>query len=351
MKSPAALESLVTTLSSQTNPELAMQKAVGGGMRGSTFSVQLPLRPNEDGDYTDASFLTAGGVLPYGTAGSPGGYFAVASSRIDTVKTELGDTVADGAVVGYESEVVGALNETRWYGTGVLLPDDSVIVFSGGDRDGVSAPGVEFPRKTAERFDPRTKTWTQMAEANQPRTYHNTALLMPDGRVLVGGHAPISTLYINNIDLSMFGVSPNDGRDPSFEIFTPPYVFNPNRPVLEAILNPQETDSETGKPIMHQFQPGETVRLRMGAEAKKGNIDSVTLVRHTAMTHLIDGDQRSIVIPQEDLSVDGNVVSFDIPEQATVIPEGAYMMFVRTKQADDSLLPSESLSAMIKHGS
>lgn len=350
MKSPQALESLVSTLTSTSNPELAVQQAVGGGMRGSTFSVQMPLRPNENGDYTDASFLTAGGVLPYGTVGSPGGYFAIAASRIDTVRTELADNVADASIVGYESEVVGALNETRWYGTGVLMPDDSVIVFSGGDRDGVAAPGVEFPRKTAERFDPRTKTWSQMAVANQPRTYHNTALLMPDGRVLVGGHAPISTLYINNIDLSMFGLSPNDGRDPSFEIYTPPYVLNPNRPVLEAILNPQGSDPQSGKAFMHQFQPGENVRLRMDEKTKMNNVDSVTLVRHTVMTHLIDGDQRTIVIPKENLSLDGNVVSFDIPDQATVIPEGAYMIFVRTKQADDSLLPSESLSVMIKHG-
>jgi len=189
MKSPQALQKLLSTVTTG-NPEQTLQKVVGAGMRGSTFSIMMPLRPNAQGQYKEASFLTAGGVLPLVGLTSPGGYVAVAASRIDTVKTE-GDNIVD-----YQSEVTGSLNETRWYGSGVLMPDDSVMVFSGGDRDGVAAPGVEFPRKTAERFDPVTKKWTQMAVANKPRTYHNTALLMQDGRVLVGGHAPISTLYL-----------------------------------------------------------------------------------------------------------------------------------------------------------
>jgi len=343
MKSPQALQKLLSTVTTG-NPEQMVQKVVGSGMRGSTFSIMMPLRPNAQGQYKEASFLTAGGVLPLVGLTSPGGYVAVAASRIDTVKTE-GDKIVD-----YQSEVTGSLNETRWYGSGVLMPDDSVMVFSGGDRDGVAAPGVEFPRKTAERFDPVTKKWTQMAVANNPRTYHNTALLMQDGRVLIGGHAPISTLYLKNINLAAFGFSPNDGRDPSFEIYTPPYVTNPNRPQLIGFAGGNATPVGNGKTMMREFRKGQQVTLEMAPGTDMSKIDSVTLVRHTVTTHLTDADQRTVVIPKGQLSMSGQSVRFTIPDQAAVVPQGAYMTFVRTKQADNSLLPSKSVSFMLKHG-
>ncbi|MAG81172.1 MAG: DUF1929 domain-containing protein [Limnobacter sp.] len=343
MKSPQALQKLLSTVTTG-NPEQTLQKVVGAGMRGSTFSIMMPLRPNAQGQYKEASFLTAGGVLPLVGLTSPGGYVAVASSRIDTVKTE-GDNIVD-----YQSEVTGSLNETRWYGSGVLMPDDSVMVFSGGDRDGVAAPGVEFPRKTAERFDPVTKKWTQMAVANNPRTYHNTALLMQDGRVLIGGHAPISTLYLKNINLAAFGFSPNDGRDPSFEIYSPPYVNNPNRPNLIGFAGGNATPAGDGKTMMREFRKGQQVTLQMAPGTDMSKIDSVTLVRHTVTTHLTDADQRTVVIPKTQLSVTGQSLRFTIPDQAAVVPQGAYMTFVRTKQADGSLLPSKAVSFMLKHG-
>jgi hypothetical protein len=343
MKSPQALQQALSTVTT-SNPEQLVQKVVGSGMRGSTFSVMMPLRPNAQGQYKDASFLTAGGVLPLVGATSPGGYVAVASSRIDTVKTDGNN------ITSYESEVTGSLNETRWYGSGVLLPDDSVMAFSGGDRDGVAAPGVEFPRKTAERFDPVTKKWTQMAVANNARTYHNTALLMQDGRVLVGGHAPISTLYTKNINLAAFGFSPNDGRDPSFEIYSPPYVSNPNRPVLIGFAGGNGTAKGNGKTEMRQFNKGQQVTLEMAPGTDMGKIDSISLVRHTVTTHLTDADQRTVIIPRNGLTITGTSVRFNIPDQAAVVPQGAYMTVVRTKQADGSLLPSKAVSFMLKHG-
>nr|WP_306815289.1 galactose oxidase-like domain-containing protein [Limnobacter parvus] len=343
MKSPQALQKVLSTITTG-NPEQMLQKIVGAGMRGSTSSTMLPLRPDADGKYTQASFLTAGGVLPLVGLTSPGGYVAVAASRIDTVKTN-GDQIVD-----YQSEVTGSLNETRWYGSSVLMPDDSVMVFSGGDRDGVVAPGVEFPRKTAERFNPVTKKWTQMAVANNPRTYHNTAILMPDGRVLVGGHAPISTLYLKNINLAAFGLSPNDGRDPSFEIYSPPYVTNPNRPVLVGFQGGNNVPAGDGKTMLKQFTKGQNVTIQMAGGTDMGKLDSVTLTRHTVTTHLVDADQRTVVIPKDKLTINGNNVTFKIPDQAAVVPQGAYMVFARTKAADGSLLPSKSVSFMLTHG-
>ncbi len=347
MKTPGALMTAFQKLN-VTDPAAAVQKVLGSGMRGSTSSTMLPLVPDADGKYRNASFLTAGGVLPVVAAGSPGSYVAVASSRIDTVKTELADTPKNAKVIEYDSEITGSLSEARWYGTNVLLPDDSVMIFSGADRDGVAAPGVEFPRKRAERFDIKTKRWTPMATANNARTYHNTAILMQDGRVLVGGHAPISTLYIRNINLAAFGFGPNDGRDPSFEIYSPPYVGNKERPVLTGFAQAAEIDPATGKPFVRTANLGGTLSV-VTAKNAGAQLDSIALVRHTVMTHLIDGDQRSVIIPKSAISVNGNTLSFNLPTQKAVLPQGAYMVFVRIKDAKGNVLPSEGLSFMVTH--
>ena len=46
----------------------------------------------------------------------------------------------------------------------------------------------------AELWDPKTGQWTTMASMRVPGMYHSTALLLPDGRVLVaGGGDPEST--------------------------------------------------------------------------------------------------------------------------------------------------------------
>src|SRR5207237_301886 len=139
--------------------------------------------------YTKAEFLTAGGVLGYGTMESPSSYFSVPYSRIETMAIE------SDAALRHSSRLTGNLNDARWYSAAVLLPDGSVMAFNGSDRDAVDFPGIECAIQRAERFDPATETWHPMAVSNRPRTYHDSAVLLPDGTVLVGGHAPLPTLY------------------------------------------------------------------------------------------------------------------------------------------------------------
>lgn len=226
----------------------------------------------------------------------------MAQSRIDRITTT-------GDRIDYESRLTGPLNQPRWYGTNVVMPDGSVMVFSGGTRDGVVAPGLEGPLMTAERFDPESGTWTEMATANRPRTYHNTALLLADGRVLIGGHAPINTAYLSHISFEDFGLAPNAGRDPSFEIYTPPYAMRNDRP---EILSAPETLT-TGQGFSVQVDDPE-------------NIDKVLLIRRTVMTHLIDGDQRAIELPIQ--SRNGRNLRLTMPDTHNVVPAGKYMLFV-----------------------
>lgn len=292
-----------------------LRMAIAGGMRGSTSSTMLPLKPNANGEYTDVELLTAGGVPSYAVLTNPGGYLPTDQSRIDRITT-------NGDDIGYESRLTGSLNQPRWYGTNVLMPDGSVMVFSGGNRDGVVAPGLEGPIRTAERFDPETSTWTEMATGHRARTYHNTAVLMEDGRVMIAGHSPINTAYLTFVDLQDFGLAPYDGRDPSFEIYTPPYAMRDDRPeILSAPRN---------------LTIGDRFNIKVD---QVDQIDRALLIRRTVMTHVIDGDQRAIELIME--KGNGNKLTLKMPDNHNVVPAGEYMLFV-SKDTNEGRVPSVS---------
>lgn len=310
----ALIEQLGRVLGFAVDPD-ALSAAIGSGFRGSTSSIMLPLEPDQSGAYSKAEFLTAGGVLGAVLIPSPGAYLATTLSRIDTVTNDLSTS----------SRLTGDLREPRWFSTSVLLPDGSVMAFSGADRDEVVLPGLGVPTRYAERFDPVTETWTRMAARGNPRTYHNSATLLPDGRVLVGGHAPINTAYLSSI--SVPGFSPNDGRDPSFEIYSPPYVFRSDRPTIGS--------------APAQVSPGSTFTI---STPQATSIGKVLLIRKTAATHTIDGDQRAVSL--RIVSRTSNSVRVAMPASSAVVPAGPYMLFVG-RSTSSGIVPSTSKAVTV----
>jgi hypothetical protein len=285
------------------------------GFRGSSFSIMLPLKPNGSGDYTKAEFLSAGGVAGV----TPGSYFSVPTSTITTI-------VADKQV-SMDTHATGDLTEPRWYSSAVLLPTGEVAIFSGANRDEVVGPGTGNAIRRAELFDPETETWRPLADAHHERTYHNTAALLPDGRILVGGHSPITTLYGAHGTLAD-GFSPNEGHDPTFEIFSPPYLFWGPRPKITA------ADSSIAW--------GTTTTIHTDVPADQ--IESVVLVRNTTITHLVDGDQRTVELRIVGRS--GNSLTVATPPTGNVAPPGPYMLFVNEK-TDRGLVPSVSAQVFV----
>jgi hypothetical protein len=290
------------------------------GFRGSSFSIQLPLRPDAAGRYTKTRYLAAGGVLGIPLP-SPGDYVATKDSVVTTVDTSAGDAIS--------TRQVGDLNQPRWYSTGVLLPTGDVMAFSGADRDEVATPGTEFPVKQAELFDHETETWKPMATATRARTYHNTAVLLPDASVLVGGHATIPTLYLNNTTLPGGLTAPN-GRDPSFERYTPPYLSCGPQPVI------RKADSEVGY----------GGRFSVDVDVPASAVKSVVLVRNPTLTHLVDGDQRNVELPV--VARSGHRVTVAGPPDGNVAPPGPYMLFVNVRGAAcGKLVPSRAAQTFV----
>lgn len=289
------------------------------GFRGSTFSVELPLQPDANGQYTKASFLTAGGVL----APTPGSYFGIPQSDIATIDTTGGqDTLS--------SHSTGSLNNGRWFSSGVLLPTGQVLAVSGSDRDDVVSPGVEIPVKQLELFDPASETWKPVASQANGRTYHNSAALLPDGRVLIGGHAPISTLYTRDTTVPG-GFANHDGRDPSFQIYSPPYLFYGSRPSI------------TSAPSAVCYARGFNITTTTPAD----QIKSVLMIRYTAATHVVDGGQVAVNLPIT--ARQGNTIQIAAPPAGNVAPPGPYMVFVNG-QTPKGLAPSTAAQVSVQAG-
>ena len=101
-----------------------------------------------------------------------------------TKATELFDEAAPGA--GWRA---GApLNTGRAHHNTVILPDRSLATFGGGYGDVGGDQWVSGPEhKTVELYDPASGRWRLGPAQAENRSYHSTAVLLPDGRVMSAG--------------------------------------------------------------------------------------------------------------------------------------------------------------------
>jgi hypothetical protein len=271
------------------------------GARSGSFSVLMPLKP----PYKEATILVGGGTL----GSSPGSYVANDFTEFVTVK--------DGA----SSSVEGPpLTTRRWYSSGVLLPDGNVVAVSGADRDEVVLPGSETPVKQPEMFN--GKEWVPLANAGRVRTYHNSAILLPDGSILVGGHSPINTGYGAKGDNTAEAVTgTNNLKDPSLEILKPPYLFRGARPKITRV--------QSGVKWGESFDIG---------VKKADGVKKVVLSRLPTVTHITDADQRSVEL---DFDKSGGGLTAKAPPNGKVAPPGHYYLWV-LRDGGKGLTPSKA---------
>jgi hypothetical protein len=304
---------------------------VGG--KYSTFEVPLLMEPDSNGDYKTMELLVAGGVL--GGTNNPGTYVAVNTSRIDKFVVD-GDTVTYGPSVetgplngdpdatfeGEPAPIVG-----RWFSDAALLPDGTVFISSGADRDEVVFPGVERPIRTCELFD-RTNTevstngsWEIVGRQSKNRTYHNTNSLLPTGEVIIGGHAPIPFGYVSHDSDVIPGTRNSDGRDPTFQIWSPDYISDPNRPKIDfSGIGPN------GQKSPLQGKVGG--KLRIPTVTDGTSITDVVIQRLPSTTHINDTEQRGLVLPVH--TATANSVSAKMPKTlAELGGPGFYLAFIR----------------------
>src|SRR4029077_13260470 len=102
-----------------------------------------------------------------------------------TLNTGAGTAGIDMSQSSPTWRTTAPMHSPRAYHNMTLLPDGSVLA-SGGTTasDGTDLSKAVLP---AELWDPATETWKRVASLRTGREYHSTALLLPDGRVLMAG--------------------------------------------------------------------------------------------------------------------------------------------------------------------
>lgn len=292
--------SLEQALDLRTNKWTTLGPSVFGA-RQHAATVMLPLSPEDD--YT-ARLLTFGGSI----------WRSVAATNLAEMTTLGRDGVAH--------TVVPPLHHPRWHVNGVLLPDGSVLAVGGGMWDNVYAHGQRSSEVlVAERFDPAAGAWEQLAPMSVGRTYHSTALLLPDGRVLAGGHVPLPVPWHDVRDNAPHQSQIAETR---FEIFEPPYLhWGAERPVI------------AWAPASVSYGESFTV-----ASPDAGRVVDALLVHPGATTHAWDANQRAVVLPVAATS--GDNLTFVAPPDGNVATPGPWMLFLRTNVEGKGLLPSEA---------
>jgi hypothetical protein len=146
-----------------------------------------------------------------------------------------------------------------------------------------------------------------------PRTYHSTALLLPDGRVFVGGGGQCGSCSTNHLNA---------------EIFSPPYLFNSN-------------GSQANRPTIGSAPSTAALGSAISVSTNT-QVSAFAIMRLSSVTHTTDNDQRRV--PLVISSSSGNSYSLKIPSDPGIVPPGYYMLFAINSQG------TPSVATMIKFG-
>jgi hypothetical protein len=267
-----------------------MERSYGNG-------VMLPL----DYDSQSARIMLIGGMShpnrdddPSNDQPGAGNYVRLPSTNT-TEEFDEGDNNWNGEA---------SLNRPRTNANTVLLPDGTMVTVGGG------AGGnnlYNFDPSRAERqvevFD--GNHWTLGPPQAETRTYHSTAILLPDGSVLSAGD--------DNPDAT----DTNPQLD-TYEIYKPPYFFKGQRPTIGSAPARVEYD--------RSFTVG----------TPNTNIDHAVLVAPGAATHAVDMNQRVIKLP---VSRRSDVQGYEVktPKNANIALPGHYMLFLVDDQGRPSI--------------
>lgn len=206
---------------------------------------------------------------------------------------------------------IAPMHYARAMHNSVVLPNGQVVITGG--QTYVKLFSDDRSVLMAELWDPKTEAFSKLSPMKIPRNYHSFSLLLPDGRVLVGGGGLCGACTTNH---------------PNVEILTPPYL-------LKADGTPAPRPAITSAPPVGTYGGNITVTTDSA-------VASFALVRLSAVTHSVNNDQRRV--PLKSSSVDGRSHQLTIPNIRGLLPPGYYMLFAMNAAG----VPSVSTSLQIR---
>jgi hypothetical protein len=168
----------------------------------------------------------------------------------------------------------------------VILPNGQVFETGGG------LLNREDPVFEAAMYNPGTNKFSgPMATDPVPRTYHSSAFLLPDGRVMAIGN------------------NPGDGSfDMRISVYSPPYLFDGPRPQITSVARQYWTYGSEQQIKVNQ------------------NIVSAELISPASVTHSSDPNQRYVALPMTNEG--GGKWGLNLTTNDNLAPPGWYMLFV-----------------------
>jgi galactose oxidase-like protein/carboxypeptidase family protein/Kelch motif protein len=167
----------------------------------------------------------------------------------------------------------------------IILPDGKVLAIGGT----ASADNESTAVLATEIWDPDTEKWTTGSSMAEARMYHSSAVLLPDGRVVVGGGEAAGRLRS--------------------QIYSPPYLFKGARPTI------------SGSPGTAAW--GSTFTFTSPDAA---DLVSVVLMRPSGSTHAIDMNQRYVPLT---FNRSATTITATAPASGGMAPPGDYMLIVK----------------------
>lgn len=250
----------------------------------------------------------------------------------------------------------------------IVLPTRQVLVINGGNYDfygPVFYPWLLTPMHEGGRFTGYHRQ--RMVEGVEPRLYHNNALLLPDGRVLVsGGNSARATVYggadttampadgqpkpdLGRVDVDMYffqdgpmgrglkGQLTTPTEDWVAEIYSPPYLFiDPDRRAAIDTIVPvrrptnHEPASRIGDKTFYLLHSNADYEVRLSGlpqTCPAGREASLVLEKLPSATHGWQNGQQFYELPFQGVP-GSDRITFRTPDARQAnLPPAYYMLF------------------------
>jgi hypothetical protein len=185
-------------------------------------------------------------------------------------------------------------NEQRHNANTVILPDGTLLTVGGNNGDDTYNGTLYSAERYSAAADDLRGEWFEVAPHKIRAAYHSSAILLPDAKVLLSEDDRVQTVEA--------------AANHKFQVYSPPYLFNGERPTL------------TAPSVVQRGVPFDVTT----SVAPKRSIAAVVLIAPGAVTHANDMHQRFIKLP---IKANGAVITATVPDSAALVPPGYYMLF------------------------